>query len=100
MFGDFSLLVTLYKIDDLSFHLIGTNDFHVKERNERFTACRHNLKLKIAPDRLADYENEMNLNASCTCSRNISLLLTIHIIYLFMALSLTNPSSFLKLTFK
>ena len=56
--------------------------------------------LKIAPDRLADYENEMYLNASCTCSRNIFLLLTIHIIYLFMALSLTNLSSFLILTFK
>lgn len=56
--------------------------------------------LKIAPDSLADYENEMYLNASCTCSRNIFLLLTIHIIYLFMALSLTNPSSVLKLTFK
>ena len=57
--------------------------------------------LKIAPDRLADYENKMYLNASCTCSRNIIfLLLTIHIIYLFMALSLTNLLSFLILTFK
>lgn len=52
--------------------------------------------LKIPPDRLADYENEMYLNAS----RNIFLLLTIHIIYLFMALSLTNLLSFLMLTFK
>ena len=96
MFADFSLLVTLYEIDDISFHLIGTNDFHVKERNERFTACLHNLKF----GRLADYVKEMYLSASCTCSRNIFFLLINHIIYLFMALSLTNPSSFFKLTFK
>ena len=42
------MLVTLYKIGEVHFHLLGTNGFHVKAENERFTAagsrCRQNLK--------------------------------------------------------
>ena len=42
------MLVTLYKIGDVHFRLLGTNGFHVKARNEKFTAvgsfCRQNLK--------------------------------------------------------
>ena len=42
------MLVTLYKIGELPFRLPGTNGFHVKTRNARFTAtgsrCRQNLK--------------------------------------------------------
>ena len=38
----------LYKIGEVHFHLFGTNDFHVKAKNKRFTAagsrCRQNLK--------------------------------------------------------
>ena len=38
----------MYKIDEVCFHLIGTNGFHVKAENERFTAagscCRQKLK--------------------------------------------------------
>ena len=41
------MLITLYKIGEVHFRLLGTNGFHVKA-NERFTAassrCRHNLK--------------------------------------------------------
>ena len=48
MFCDYSKLVTLYKIDEVHFRLFGTNDFHAKAKNERFTAagsrCRLNLK--------------------------------------------------------
>ena len=42
------MLVALYKTDEVSFHLIGTNGFHAKAKNERFTAarsgCRQNFK--------------------------------------------------------
>ena len=42
------MLVTLYKIGGVHFRLLGTNGFHVKAKNERFTAesfrCRQNLK--------------------------------------------------------
>ena len=42
------MLITLYKIGEVHFRLLGTNGFHVKAKNERFTTasarCRHNLK--------------------------------------------------------
>ena len=42
------MLVTLYKIGEAHFRLLGTNGFRVKAKNERFTAassrCRQNLK--------------------------------------------------------
>ena len=49
MFCDYSMLVTLYKIGELVlFCLFGTNGFHVKAENERFTAagsrCHQKLK--------------------------------------------------------
>ena len=48
VFCDYSMLVRLYKIGGVHFCLLGTNGFHVKAKNERFTAassrCRQNLK--------------------------------------------------------
>ena len=42
------MLITLHKISGVHFRLPGTNGFHVKAMNERFTAassrCRQNLK--------------------------------------------------------
>ena len=42
------MLITLYKIGELHFRLLGTNSFHVKAESERSTAaslrCRQNLK--------------------------------------------------------
>ena len=42
------MFVTLLKIDEVHFRLLGTNGLHVKAKNERFTAagsrCRQNLK--------------------------------------------------------
>ena len=42
------MLLKLYKISEVHFRLLDTNDFHVKAKNERFTAvsshCRENLK--------------------------------------------------------
>ena len=50
MSGYFSKLVTLNKIGVVCFHLIGTNGFHVKTENERFTAggsrFRQNLNVE------------------------------------------------------
>ena len=48
VFCDYSMLITSYKIGGVHFRLFGTNGFHVKAKNERFTAassrCRQNLK--------------------------------------------------------
>ena len=48
MLCDYSMMVTLYKIGGMHFRLLATNGFHVKAKNERFTAarsrCRQNLK--------------------------------------------------------
>jgi len=45
---DYSMLITLYKIGEVHIRLLGTNVFHIKAKNERFTTassrCRHNLK--------------------------------------------------------
>ena len=42
------MFITLYKIGELHFRLLGTNGFHVKAKSERFTAassrCCQNLK--------------------------------------------------------
>ena len=42
------LILTTYKIGEVHFRLLGTNGFHVKAKNGRFTAagsrCRQNLK--------------------------------------------------------
>ena len=42
------MLITLYKIGEVRFRLLGSDGFHIKANNERFTAvgsqCRQNLK--------------------------------------------------------
>ena len=44
----YSMSVTLYKISDVSFRLLGTNGLDAKAKNEKFNAvgsrCRQNLK--------------------------------------------------------
>ena len=44
----YSMLLILYKIGGMHFRLFGAKGFHVKAKNERFTAasscCGHNLK--------------------------------------------------------
>ena len=58
-FCDYSMLITLYKIGELHFHLLGTNGFHVKAKSERFTAasscCVITSNMTISRRRLADY---------------------------------------------
>ena len=100
VFRDYSMLITLYKIGELHFRLLGTNGFHVKAKNERFTAassrCRQNLKYEnftssfgrlrqnIAPESVPhvqhDYFSSFNQSN-----------------HWFVALSLMMPSSILKL---
>ena len=45
---DYSMLITLYKIGGVHFRFLGTDGFHVKAKNERFSpassCCRQNLK--------------------------------------------------------
>ena len=42
------MLITLYKVGEVYFRLLGTNGFHVKAKSETFSAtssrCRQNLK--------------------------------------------------------
>ena len=44
----YSMLITLYKIGEVHFHLLGRHGFHVKTESERFSVtssrCRQNLK--------------------------------------------------------
>ena len=45
------MLVTLYKIGEAHFRFLGTSGYHVKAKNERFSAagsrCRQNLKVNM-----------------------------------------------------
>ena len=45
------MVVTLNKIGEVHFRLLGTNGYRVKAKNERFTAasslCRQNLKINM-----------------------------------------------------
>ena len=60
------LILTSYKIGEVQFRLLGTNGFHVKAKNERFTAagsrCRQNYK----------YENFTSLFGPLRLSKNCS----------------------------
>ena len=94
------MLIALYKIGGMHFRWLGSNGFHVKAKNERFTAassrCRQNVKYEnfplsfsrlrqnIAPKSVPhvqhDYFSSSNQSNHC-----------------FVALLLTLPSSDLKL---
>ena len=100
VFCDYSMLGTVYKIGGVHFRLLGTICFYIKAKNDRFTAassrCRKNLKYEnftssfgrlrqnIAPNSVPhvphDYFSSFNQSN-----------------HWFVALSLTLPSSNLKL---
>ena len=100
VFYDYLVLITLYEIGELHFRLLGTNGFHDKAKSERFTAassrCRQNLKCEnftspfgrlrqnIAPKSVPHVQHD------CFSLFNQSN-------HWFVALSLTLPSSNLKL---
>ena len=76
------MILTLHKIGEVHFDLLGTNAFHVKAKNGRFTAagsrCCQNLKCeKFASSfrRLRQTTSKNNSpKASCGCSTIISLI--------------------------
>ena len=72
MFCDYSTLATLYKMGEVSFHFIGTNSFHIKAENERFSvvggAVVITSNLTISRRRLADLVKKLHQRACCTCS--------------------------------
>ena len=64
------MLVTLYKIGGVNFRLLGTNDFHVKAKNERFNAAGslvvRTSNMKISRRCLADYVKKWHQKACST----------------------------------
>ena len=91
---EFSTLVILYQIGEESFHLIGTNGFHVRSGNEKFTAvgsrCRQNLKFETV-QLLFDHVKEMCLNACCTSSAIIFLIQPIISLLLKVVATIVDP---------
>ena len=53
------MLITSYKIGKVNFRLLGTSGFHLKAKNERFSAAgsrsRQNLKYENSRCCLTDY---------------------------------------------
>ena len=47
VFCDYSMFATLYKIDEMHFRLLGTNGYHVKSKNEGFTAADSSCRFQI-----------------------------------------------------
>ena len=64
------MLITLYKIGEVHFRLLGTSDFHVKANNERITQRARVVvttsNMKISRRRLADYVKTLHQKACCT----------------------------------
>ena len=94
------MLITLYKIRGMLFRLLATNGFRVKTKKERFTAarsrCRQNLKYENFPSSFGRLrqntapKSELHVQHDYFSSFNQSN-------HWFVALSLTLPSSDLKL---
>ena len=75
-FCDYSTLITLNKIGELHFRLLGTIGFHVKAKSERFTAASSRR-------RLADYVKHLHQKGCRTSSTIIFLHSTNQIIDLW-----------------
>ena len=55
----FSMVVTLYKIGEVYFRVLGTNGFHVKQRmKDLFPRCRQNLKYENFTSSFVDLMNK------------------------------------------
>ena len=85
---DYSMLITSYKIGRVHFRLPGTNGFHVKAKNERFTSassrCRQNLKYENYTSSFGRLrQNKLHQKACRTCSTIIFLHSTNQIIDLW-----------------
>ena len=90
------MLVTLYKIAEVHFRLLGTSGYRVKANNERYNAasshCRQNVKREISRRRLADYVKNCTKKRAARAAR---LFFLIQPIISFVTLTLPLLSSFL-----
>ena len=72
------MLFTLYKVNELYSRVLGTNGFHVKAENERFTVAvsrfPQNLKYEISGRRLADYVKKLHQKRAARAARLFSLI--------------------------
>ena len=94
------MLITLYKIGGLLFRLLATNGFRVKAKKERFTAARSRCRQNLKYENFSSSFGRLRQNTAPRC------VLHVHHDYFFsfnqsnhwfVALSLTLPSSDLKL---
>ena len=65
--------VNLYKIGEVRYRLLGTNAFHVKAKNEGFTAAGRVVvrtsKMKISRRHLADYVKKLHQKRAARAAR-------------------------------
>ena len=70
------MLVTSYEITEVYFRLLGTKDFHVKAKDERFTAadwrCRQNLKYENLTSSFGRLRQKLHTQKACR--RGITML--------------------------
>ena len=86
MFCYYSVLVKLHKIVEVHFRLLDTNDFHLKAKNERFTAAgswryRQHLKYEKCTSLFGRVRHKLRQKAYRTCSNIIFPHSTNEIIY-------------------
>ena len=97
MLCDYSKWVALYKLGEVYFRFLGMNGFHVKGKNDRFSAAVKTSNMKISRLRLADYvkkiapKSVLHMQHDYFSSFNQSN-------HWFVKLSLLMPSSNLKLS--
>jgi len=66
MFCDYSTLVTLYKIGEVNFRSLGANGFHVKAKNEIYTAAGSRRSQNLKYESLAHYVRKYHQKACRT----------------------------------
>ena len=76
VFCYYSVLVKLHKIVEVHFRLLDTSDFHLKAKNERFTAagswrCRQHLKYEKCTSLFGRVRHKLRQKAYRTCSNII-----------------------------
>ena len=59
------MLVKLYKMIKVPFHLIGTKGFHVKAENEKNLLLWANTVIRTSNLKIENFIKEMHLNESC-----------------------------------
>ena len=81
------MLITLYKIGEVHSRLLGTNGFHAKAKDKRFTAagsrCCQNLKNENFTSSFGRLRQKLHQKPCCTCSTIIFAHSTNQIIHLW-----------------